>query len=111
MEDLYRAIHSHSAFKQLERERARLGWSLTAAVLFVYFAFILVIAFKPALFATPITGDSTITWGIPIGLFVILFSFVLTGFYTHRANTRFDPAARAVIRDVHEKQAQAEQSL
>ncbi|MCS3903252.1 uncharacterized membrane protein (DUF485 family) [Methylohalomonas lacus] len=100
MQDLYRAIHNHPEFKRLEAERARLGWSLTGVVLAIYFSFILVIAFAPELFAQPIHAGSVISWGIPLGILVILISFLLTGYYVYRANTRFDPAREALIRDI-----------
>jgi len=31
------------------------------------------------------------TVGIPVGLFVIVSAFVLTGIYVYRANSEFDP--------------------
>lgn len=103
MKDLYRAIHEHPEFKRLEAERARLGWSLSLLVLIAYFSFILVIAFRPTLFAIPVISGWTMTWGIPLGVSVILFSFAATGYYVHRANTRFDPAREALIRDIRNK--------
>jgi len=100
VEDLYRAIHANPAFRKLEAEKSRLSWLLTIAVLATYFSFILVLAFFPALFAIPLYEGSTTTWGIPLGLFVIVFSFLLTGLYVHRANTRFDPARRELVDSV-----------
>lgn len=108
MEDLYRSIHEHPEFSRLESERARLGWSLTGITLLAYFSFILIVAFRPALFAQPVVSGSVITWGIPIGLLVILFSFLLTGIYVHLANTRFDPAREALIRDIRARMDQQE---
>lgn len=100
MQDLYRAIHTHPEFRKLEAEKSRLGWQLTGAILIVYFTFILIVAFRPELFAQPVIAGSTTTWGIPVGIFVIVFSFLLTGFYVHRANTRFDPDRKALIKDI-----------
>ena len=110
MQDLYRAIHTHPEFKKLEAEKARLGWSLTIAVLAVYFTFILIVAFRPGLFAMPILSGYTTTWGIPAGLFVIIFSFILTGWYVHRANTRFDPERESLIRDIRARMDNTEES-
>jgi uncharacterized membrane protein (DUF485 family) len=56
----------------------------------VYFAFILTIAFDPAILGTQISAGSVTTIGIPIGMLVILFAFILTGIYTKRANSEFD---------------------
>lgn len=98
MEDLYRAIHADPEFKRLEAEKSKLSWRLTAAVLAFYFSFILIIAFQPSLFARPLYEGSTTTWGIPIGLFVIVCSFLLTGLYVHYANSRFDPGRKTLIK-------------
>ena len=52
----------------------------------LYVAFILLIAFEPQLLGTRISADSPITWGIPMGVGLILSAFVLTGIYVQRAN-------------------------
>jgi uncharacterized membrane protein (DUF485 family) len=59
-------------------------------MLVVYFAFILTIAFNPSLLGTPLSEGSVTTVGIPIGMAVIIFAFVITGIYTKRANSEFD---------------------
>ncbi len=46
----------------------------------IYFGFILLIAFDPKFLGTPI-GSGVMTIGIPVGLFVIVAAFVLTGIY------------------------------
>ena len=77
-------------FKELVKKRTKFAWTLTISILIVYFSFILTIAFKPSLLATPISSSSVTTIGIPIGIFVIVFSFILTGVYVKRANSEFD---------------------
>ena len=52
-----------------------------------------IIAFAPKLLGTPI-GGGVMTVGIPVGLFVIVSAFVLTGIYVHRANSEFDRLTR-----------------
>lgn len=105
-EKMYSAIHAHPEFKKLEARRARWSWLLTLIILVTYFAFILTIAFRPELLATPISDHSVISWGIPLGLLIIVFSFILTGVYVHKANTQFDPAREAFIRDIEQVQKQ-----
>jgi uncharacterized membrane protein (DUF485 family) len=39
---------------------------------------------------TPLSEGSVTTIGIPIGMAVIIFAFVITGIYTKRANSEFD---------------------
>jgi uncharacterized membrane protein (DUF485 family) len=36
------------------------------------------------------------TWGMPIGLFVILFTVLITGIYVRRANSEFDELTEAI---------------
>lgn len=83
-------------FLALERRRSRLAWGLSAAMAAIYFGFILLVAFAPALLATPI-GSGTTTIGIPLGVGVILAAFVLTGLYVRRANAEFDVTTQHII--------------
>jgi uncharacterized membrane protein (DUF485 family) len=86
-------------FCQLVAKRKRFAWTLTAAMLVIYFGFILIIAFVPKVLAVPIGGGVT-TLGIPVGLFVIIAAFVLTGIYVHRANSEFDPMTHDIMEKV-----------
>ena len=76
-------------------KRKHFAWALSAAMLVIYFGFILVIAFAPKVLGTPI-GGGVMTVGIPVGLFVIVSAFVLTGIYVYRANSEFDPITRQI---------------
>ena len=83
-------IRREPLFRELVDKRTRFAWALSAAMLVIYFGFILVIAFAPKVLGTPI-GGGVMTVGIPVGLFVIVSAFVLTGIYVYRANSEFDP--------------------
>jgi uncharacterized membrane protein (DUF485 family) len=85
-----RRIEQEPLFRELVSKRTHLAWVLSAAMLVIYFGFIIVIAFAPKLLAVPIAGGVT-TIGIPVGLLVIVSAFVLTGIYVYRANREFDP--------------------
>ncbi len=58
-------------------------------MLAVYIGFILLIAFAPGWLGTPLNPNTSVTRGIPIGVGVIVISFVLTGIYIWRANGEF----------------------
>jgi uncharacterized membrane protein (DUF485 family) len=88
------------SFHELVRTRSSLAWGLSALMLGIYFAFILLVAFAPGVLAVPIAEGSVITVGIPVGLLVIVSAFVLTGVYVHRANTRFDELNRRAIEEM-----------
>jgi uncharacterized membrane protein (DUF485 family) len=96
----YRRIYADPEFHELERKRGRFSWLLAGIVLASYYTFILIIAFAPELFATPVCEGTIITWGLPAGIFVILLSFLLTGVYVHRANTEFDHLTRDIVEHV-----------
>lgn len=100
MQHLYRRIYADPEFHKLERKRSRFSWLLASIVLFIYFTFILIIAFAPEIFATPIIEGGIITWGILVGLFVILLSFFLTGVYVYRANKEFDHLTQDIVDQV-----------
>ena len=83
-------ILTNPHFVQLVSHRRRVSVALSLVMLASYFAFILLIAFKPALLGVPIAAGSPITWGIPVGLGLILLAMALTGIYVHLSNTVFD---------------------
>jgi uncharacterized membrane protein (DUF485 family) len=92
-------IQQEPLFRELVDKRKHFAWGLSAAMLVIYFGFILIIAFAPKLLAIPI-GGGVITVGIPVGLFVIVSAFVLTGIYVYRANSEFDPITRQITEKV-----------
>lgn len=83
-------IKNDPDFLQLTRVRSKFAWTLTIVMLVIYFGFVLVIAFDPALLGTPLSEGSVTTVGIPVGVGVIVSAFILTGIYVRRANTEFD---------------------
>ncbi|QZN97926.1 DUF485 domain-containing protein [Symbiopectobacterium purcellii] len=97
---LYQRIGNHSVFKELVRKRQLFAVSLSLIVLVLYVSFILLIAFAPAWLGTPISPGATITRGIPIGIGLIVISFVLTGVYVYRANGEFDRMTKKLLSEV-----------
>lgn len=81
---------SHASLEGLAKARARVvGW-LTAAMLVLYFGFILLIAFqKPLLGRLVMPGLSL---GILLGALVIVLSWMLTFVYVRWANRHYDGA-------------------
>jgi len=98
----YDHIRNNKKFHELVTQRTKLSWTLAILILFVYYSFILVIAFAPSIFGIPISENSTITWGIIIGIGVILFTFLITGIYVHRANTFYDGLLHDVVDASHD---------
>lgn len=82
-------IKSNPSYIELVSKRSGFAWKLTILMLVVYYAFILMIAFSPATLGTSISGGMA-TIGIPVGIAIIIFAFVLTGIYVKRANSEFE---------------------
>lgn len=76
-------------FKSLVRKRWTLSIVLTVALFVVYYGYIILIAVDKPYMATRI-GETT-TLGIPVGVAVIVVSWVLTAIYVVWANTVYDP--------------------
>lgn len=89
-QDMVDRIKNDPDFLQLVKERSKFAWTLTIVMLVIYFGFVLVIAFDPALLGTPLSEGSVTTVGIPVGVGVIISAFILTGIYVRRANSEFD---------------------
>ncbi len=98
--DIYDKVKHDRRFQQLVAKRSRFAWTLSAAMLVIYFGFIFIIAFDPKFLGTPI-GAGVTTIGIPIGLFVILSAFLLTGIYVRRANSEFDAITREIVKEAN----------
>jgi uncharacterized membrane protein (DUF485 family) len=75
-------------FQDLVRRKNRFSLNLTIVTLVVYYGFILLIAFKRDVFASKISGN--ITFGIVLGIGVILSCWLLTGVYVRWANQKYD---------------------
>ncbi|HNT39096.1 MAG TPA: DUF485 domain-containing protein [Rubrivivax sp.] len=97
--DLTQRIAAHPKYQELKGKRSSFGWALTVAMLVVYYGFILLVAFDKELLATRI-GQGVTTWGMPIGLAVILFTIGITAIYVRRANSEFDQLSDEINREV-----------
>lgn len=86
-------------YQKLKATRSRFGWTLTFAMLVVYYGFILLIAFNKGFLAARI-GSGVMTWGIPIGFGVIVFTILITAIYVRRANSEFDDLSEKIKQQV-----------
>ncbi|UXY51520.1 DUF485 domain-containing protein [Pseudomonas tohonis] len=101
-DSIYQRIHANPRFQELVAKRERFAWILSAIMLGLYLAFILLIAFEPQVLGTKLSPGSSITWGIPIGVGLIVSAFVLTGIYVRRANGEFDRLNREVLKEAQQ---------
>lgn len=96
-EHIYRQIYANPRFQELVTKRNRFAWLLSAVMLGAYLAFILLIAFEPAILGVPLAANTVTTWGIPVGVGVIFMAFILTGVYVQRANGEFDRINQEIL--------------
>lgn len=99
-ESIYQKIEDNPRFKELVRKRSRFSWTLSIITLVLYVSFIFLIAFDPSWLGTPISEGSYITRGIPVGVGLIIISFVLTGIYVLRANGEYDRLTAEILQEV-----------
>jgi len=92
-------ITQDPSFRTLVRERTGFAWTMSGVMLAAYLAFIFLAAFGKGIMSATI-GDTSISWGILLGLGVIIFAFVLTGIYVARANGRFDDLTAQLDKDL-----------
>lgn len=101
-DNVYKRIEQSPRFKELVAKRDRFAWILSAIMLGLYVAFILLIAFEPQVLGMRISDDSPMTLGIPLGVGLILSAFVLTGIYVKRANGEFDRMNQEILAEVQQ---------
>ena len=95
--DLTTRILNDPNYQTLKARRTRFGWSLTIAMLVVYYGFILLVAFEKPFLATRL-GEGVTTIGIPIGLAVIVFTVIITAVYVRRANSEYDALTELIAK-------------
>lgn len=98
-DDLVEKIESNANYQKLVKTRSSYGWVLTWLMMIVYYGYTLLNSFNKELMFKRI-GEGVTTWGMPIGLFVIVFTIVITGLYVRRANTEFDALTEQIRKEV-----------
>ena len=98
--ELAAQVLSHPKFQAMARQKSIVGWVFSAIIFFVYVAFIWVIGTSPQSFALKVSQNGVTTIGIYIGIFVIVFSFLITLIYVSLANGRFEDLTREVVDEV-----------
>lgn len=81
-------ILESSEFKDIVKSKNSVSLILTALELILYFGFVLLIAYNKEFLGQKIYGPVTI--GIPVGIGVIVLSWVLTGIYVLWSNKSYD---------------------
>lgn len=81
----------------LDAARWRVALALTAAMVFLYFGFILLVAYGREILAIQVVPGLTL--GILLGALVIVASWLLTLVYVRWAARHYDPGIRVLDRE------------
>jgi len=104
--DVYGRIKANPKFQELVQRRSRFAWLLSLAVLVIFYGFILLVAFNPAMMAMRLGGEaSLVTLGPVVILSMFVLFWLLTALYVKRANGEFDELNRAIVQDAQKKGA------
>ena len=91
-------IRANPKYQELVSKRNSYSWVMTILMLLVYYGYIVLVAFNKEFLAQK-TGAGVTSYGIPIGVGVIVFTIIITGIYIRRANTEFDALKEEVIKE------------
>ncbi|EPF80569.1 DUF485 domain-containing protein [Acinetobacter rudis] len=94
-------ILQNPKFQEMVIKKRNLSWTLTAIMLVVYVGFMLVVGYNKEFLMTSFSGGVT-TWGIPLGLGIIVLSFVLCGVYSFIANRTLDRLNQEAMKEVEQ---------
>lgn len=94
------AILQNPKFKEMVAKKSKLSWTLTAIMLFVYVGFMLLVGYNKEFLLTKLSGEGVTTIGMPLGLSIIVLSFILCGVYSFVANNKLDQLNEEAMREV-----------
>ena len=93
------AILRNPKFQEMVAKKRNLSWTLTAIMLFVYVGFMLLVGYNKEFLMTSFSGGVT-TWGMPLGLSIIVLSFLLCGVYSYISNNKLDQLNEDAMKEV-----------
>lgn len=97
--ELVQRIASNPHYLALKAKRSRFAWTLTLAVMAVYYGFIVLVAFDKSFMARRL-GSGVMTVCMPLSFGLIVFTIVITGIYVRRANCEFDDLIATINNEV-----------
>lgn len=92
-------ILNNPKFQEMVSKKRKLSWTLTAIMLVIYVGFMLLVGYNKEFLSSSVSGGVT-TWGIPLGLGIIMLSFILCGVYSYIANNRLDQLNQETLKEI-----------
>ncbi|RLA02328.1 MAG: DUF485 domain-containing protein [Gammaproteobacteria bacterium] len=90
----------HPKFQQLVSSRGRMNLIFSLIIIIGYGIFVLGMAYAPELMSQPISPTGSITYGIAMGLFMIVTGVVSSGIYIRWANQKCDPLKQELLNEL-----------
>jgi len=90
----------HPKFKQLVSDRSRLSVSFSLLICIGYGIFVIGMSYFPAWMSTPTSDGSSISYGIMMAIFLIIFGVLCSGLYMKKANNEFDSLKRELLEEL-----------
>jgi uncharacterized membrane protein (DUF485 family) len=85
-QDINEKIRANPRFQALVKRRSLIFMLMFGASMIVYFGLIFTVAFAPELLRVPLSAQTVVTWGWPLGAFVVIGPWLLTLLFVHFAN-------------------------
>ncbi len=98
-DELVQRIKNNPKYQELVKKRNGFALKLSIFVLVMFYAFILTIAFDPAVLGIK-TGEGVMTVAFPVAAAIIIIGFLTTLIYVKRANGEFEDLTNEVKADV-----------
>ena len=86
-------------FRELQRSKNRISLVLTLITMASFYGFVVLLGWHQEWLAQSFSGS--INRGIPLGIGVIVLSWILTGVYVRWANSKYDALAERVKAKLH----------
>ncbi len=101
--EMYERMRGNPKFQALVARRGRLAWTLSFIVLAMFYGFVMLVAFKPALLGKPIMQGSMLTVGVAVEFFMFVFFWLLMAYYVIRANGEFDALSQEIVKEAQKE--------
>jgi uncharacterized membrane protein (DUF485 family) len=98
-DELVARIKANPKYKELVSKRTSFAMKLSIFVLVMFYAYILTIAFNPAILGMK-TGAGVMTIAFPVAAAIIIIGFITTLIYVKRANGEFEDLTDEIKEDV-----------
>ena len=95
---MYEKMRANPKFQELVKTRGRYAWTLSIVVLSLFYGFVLMVAFQPAVLGRVVGEGSMLTVGVAAELFLFVLFWVLSALYVRRANTEFDALTEEIVK-------------